>query len=81
LQDKERKDKFLSFQDREKRLEGFTYYINYIKPDMATGEITAYKNLLRIKNEKRYLIKEKIYDDILQITKERKEVADEKFVT
>jgi hypothetical protein len=36
---------------------------------MATGEITAYKNLLRIKNQKRYLIKEKIYDDILQTTK------------
>jgi hypothetical protein len=39
----------LSFQDREKRLEEFTHYINYIKPNMAIGGITAYEKLLKVK--------------------------------
>jgi len=72
--------KFLSFKDRDKRLEEFTYH-TYIKPDMATGGITAYEKLLKIKDEKRYLRKEGNYDDISsQTTKERKEVTDGKFV-
>jgi len=79
LYDKEfyNKYKFLSFQDREKRLEEFTYYINYIKPNMAIGGITAYEKLLKIKNQKHLLTKEGNYDDI---SSQRKEVAEKKFV-
>jgi transposase InsO family protein len=73
--------KLLSFQDREKRLEEFTHYINYIKPNMAIGGITAYEKLLKVKDQKHLLTKEGNNDDISsQTTKERKEVAVKKFV-
>jgi len=83
LYDKEfyNKYKLLSFQDREKRLEEFTHYINYIKPNMAIGGITAYEKLLKVKDQTRYLRKEGNYDDIsFQTTKEIKEMAEKKFV-
>jgi hypothetical protein len=48
---------------------------------MAIGGITAYEKLLKVKNQKYLLTKEGNNDDISsQTTKERKEVAEKKFV-